>query len=68
MEAAAALAGGSVSRYERRALRATARSGRHATLLGWRPRRSSLDHLIGTGEDRRRDHEAERFGGLQIDD
>src|SRR5207253_1591960 len=30
--------------------------------------RGSLDHLVGTREQRRRHGEAERFGGLEIDD
>ena len=30
--------------------------------------RELLDHLVGAGEDRQRDGEAERFGSLEIDD
>jgi hypothetical protein len=29
---------------------------------------ASLDHLVGAGEDRLRDRQAERFRGLQVDD
>ena len=33
-----------------------------------RPRSASFDDLVGAGEEQRRNRQAERFGGLEIDD
>src|SRR5215207_6218961 len=41
---------------------------KYATLRAERELRASFDHLVGAGEERGRNGEAERFGGLQVED
>src|SRR6516162_4184807 len=50
-----------------RACPITTRCKRAGTSTGSRLAHHSLDNLVGTGEDRRRDRQAERLRGLEVD-